>query len=81
MGRMKKGEPGHDLAYKKFLENMIKKHGNEEAYREHMKKIGALGGSKPTVKPKGFAANPELARKAGAIGGRISRRGKAKEAK
>lgn len=45
------------------------------------KRIGALGGSKPTVKPKGFAANPELARKAGAIGGRISRRGKAKEAK
>jgi len=38
-------------------------------------RIGAMGGSKS--RGGGFAANPELARKAGAKGGRISRRGKA----
>lgn len=39
-------------------------------------RIGAMGGKKG--KTGGFAANPELARIAGAKGGRISRRGKAK---
>jgi len=39
------------------------------------KKIGAKGGLKTGVK-KGFAANPEVARKAGQKGGRISKRGK-----
>ena len=38
-------------------------------------RIGAKGGKKGTT--GGFAANRELARKAGAKGGRISRRGKA----
>lgn len=37
--------------------------------------IGAKGGKK--TGPKGFALNRELARAAGAKGGRISRRGKA----
>lgn len=37
-------------------------------------KIGAMGGRKGTT--GGFYANRELARKAGAIGGRVSRRGK-----
>lgn len=39
-------------------------------------KIGRKGGSVTGTKG-GFAANPELARIAGAKGGRISRRGKA----
>ena len=38
-------------------------------------KIGAKGGK--NGRTGGFAANPELARIAGAKGGRISRRGKA----
>lgn len=38
-------------------------------------RIGALGGAKGRT--GGFFNNRELARKAGAIGGRISRRGKA----
>ena len=38
-------------------------------------KIGAKGGKK--TGPKGFALNRDLARAAGAKGGRISRRGKA----
>ena len=46
---------------------IIEKYG-EDFY----KKTGALGG-KAQVK-KGFGSNPELARKAGAKGGRISRR-------
>lgn len=39
-------------------------------------KIGAKGGK--NGRTGGFAANPDLARIAGAKGGRISRRGKAK---
>ena len=38
------------------------------------KKIGAEGGRNGNT--GGFYANPELARRAGKIGGRISRRGK-----
>ena len=47
-----------------------KKHGSDFYAR-----IGAMGGKKGRT--GGFAANPELARIAGAKGGRISRRGKA----
>lgn len=36
--------------------------------------VGRLGGRKKV--PKGFAVNRELARKAGAKGGKISKRGK-----
>lgn len=42
---------------------------------DHYKKIGKLGG-KAKFPGKGFAANPELARIAGARGGTISRRKK-----
>ena len=42
------------------------------------KNIGRKGG-KALLGMKGFALNPELAKKAGAIGGKISRRGKAKK--
>lgn len=41
------------------------------------KRIGKIGGSKKGIL-KGFALNRELASKAGAKGGRISKRGKAK---
>ena len=47
------------------------KHGSDFYAR-----IGAMGGKKGRT--GGFAANPELARIAGAKGGRVSRRGKAK---
>lgn len=40
-------------------------------------RIGAIGGRNGHT--GGFAANPELTKEAGAKGGRISRRGKAKE--
>ena len=45
------------------------KHG-----KDFYARIGAMGGKKGRT--GGFAANPELARIAGAKGGRISRRGK-----
>ena len=41
------------------------------------KNIGSRGGK--ACVPKGFAVNPELAKIAGARGGRISRRGPAKK--
>lgn len=57
----------------------------ETTYRRHgkdfYKRIGSIGGKAPTNKPKGFAANPELAKRAGALGGRISRRGQSKKDK
>lgn len=46
--------------------------------KDFYKRIGRLGGMTETSEPKGFACNPELARKAGAKGGHISKRGKAK---
>lgn len=49
----------------------------EANYRRHgkdfYKKIGAIGGKNGHT--GGFAANPELARRAGSKGGRISKRG------
>lgn len=45
--------------------------------KDFYKRIGKIGGSKKGIL-KGFALNRELARIAGAKGGRISKRGKAK---
>lgn len=50
---------------------MYEKHG-----KDFYRKIGAIGGKHCGM--KGFALNPELARKAGAKGGKISKRGKKK---
>ena len=60
----------------KARETNLKKHG-----KDFYKKIGSLGGRNGHT--GGFAANPALARIAGARGGRISRRTKepAKEKK
>ena len=53
---------------------------NKERYGEDFyRNIGSRGGKAPTTKPKGFAANPELARAAGVRGGHISKRGPAKK--
>ena len=56
---------------KKAAETNMKRHG-KNFYRE----IGRKGGRKGHT--GGFAANPTLAKIAGAKGGRISRRGPAK---
>lgn len=51
---------------------------NRARYGEDFyKRIGAVGGKKGTT--GGFWANRELARIAGAKGGKVSRRGKAKK--
>ena len=66
--------PGTLAGGRKARDTNYKKHG-EDFY----KRIGSIGGKTPTTKPKGFAANPELAKKAGAIGGKRSKRGPAKD--
>lgn len=51
---------------------------NKELHGEDFyKRIGKIGGQNSTT--GGFAANRELASEAGKIGGRISKRGKAKK--
>ena len=50
---------------------------NKQKYgREFYANIGRKGGK--ACVPKGFAVNPELAKRAGSIGGKLSKRGKAK---
>lgn len=46
---------------------------------DYYRHLGHKGGSVITGKPRGFAANPELAKAAGKIGGARSHRGKAKK--
>jgi len=51
---------------------------NKKRYgKDFYRNIGRIGGRNGHT--GGFAANPELARRAGAIGGKISKRGKAKK--
>ena len=51
---------------------------NKQKYgREFYQNIGRKGGK--ACVPKGFAVNPELAKRAGSIGGKLSKRGKAKQ--
>lgn len=48
---------------------------NKQLYGDDFyRKIGSKGGQQKPCKPRGFAANPALARIAGAKGGRASRR-------
>lgn len=56
---------------KKAAQTNMQRHG-KNFYRE----IGSMGGKNGHT--GGFASNPELAKIAGAKGGRMSRRGKAK---
>ena len=58
-----------------WLKTMIEKHGSVEEVRRVQATLGRKGGQNGTT--GGFAANIELARIAGAKGGRISRRRKA----
>lgn len=46
---------------------------------DYYKRIGALGGSKSHPETRPFTKNPELARRAGEKGGRMSKRGASKE--
>ena len=62
----------------KARQTMIAKHGDEAKYASWMADIGRKGGKAGHT--GGFYANRDLARIAGAKGGRISRRGPAKKA-
>ena len=70
---MKGGKVSGTLAGgRKARDTNYKLHG-----KDFYKRIGAIGGR--NGHSGGFAANPELARMAGRKGGRISRRGPAKD--
>lgn len=51
----------------------IERHG-----QNYYSELGKLGGKAKHSKPRGFAANPELAKRAGKLGGQISKRHKTK---
>lgn len=59
---------------KKCAQTNMKRHG-----ADYYKRLGKLGGSAKTTKPKGFATNPALAVIAGSLGGHRSKRGPAKK--
>ena len=65
---------GTKLGGQKAAKTNKEKHGDD-----FYAKIGRKGGRNGHT--GGFAANPELAKRAGAKGGKISRRGKAKAVK
>ena len=70
---MKGGKVSGTLAGgRKARDTNYKLHG-----KDFYKRIGAIGGRNGHT--GGFAANPELAREAGRKGGKISRRGPAKD--
>jgi general stress protein YciG len=68
---------GNKTGGAKMRETMLNRFGTEEKWRawmrENASKGGKLGGS---VSSSNFKNNPDLASRAGAIGGRKSRRGK-----
>ena len=59
----------------RWRSSMEKKYGAN--WREHMRQIGAMGGSVEQSSPRGFARDPQMAAEAGRKGGSISRRGPA----
>ena len=67
--------PGTKAGALKAQKTLRKKYG-KKGLKKWREEIGKKGGS--ISRGGGFANNPELARIAGAKGGRISKRGKAK---
>ena len=65
---------GSKLGGLKARETNIKLHGID-----FYKRIGSMGGKAGDPSKKGFASNIERAKKAGAKGGKISKRGPAKK--
>lgn len=72
MARPKKGTKGAEEATRKWRKTMQQKYGGATGVHNMMRLIGSKGGQNGHT--GGFAANPALARVAGAKGGRISRR-------
>lgn len=61
---------GTKIGGKKCAKANIERHG-----KDYYKRIGSKGGKAKTTKPKGFAANPALAKLAGHRAGSVSKRG------
>lgn len=80
MARPKRGQPGHEEAARKWRETMLSRYGVEGA-RKKMQEIGRKGGrnGRGPNYTGGFAASHEHAVECGRKGGRISRRGPAKD--
>lgn len=76
MARPRKGTEGHEEAKAKWLNTMYSKYGKDGLHKL-MSENGAKGGR--NGHRGGFAANPELARRAGSLGGKRSKRGPAKK--
>ena len=74
MGRPRIGEKGYERANERWRQSMAKRFGGTYEARKKMQEIGSMGG-RTTGIVKGFAANPSLAKLAGSIGGRKSKRG------
>ena len=66
--------PGSKIGGKKAAQTTKERHG--EDFYKRIGKLSNAGWEKNGRKPRGFAANPELARVAGRRGGLKSRRGK-----
>ena len=76
MARMKKDQPGHEEAVKKWKETIQRRYGTN--WREMQREAGRKGGSAKVS--KGFALMTKEQRiAAGRKGGTISRRGEAKK--
>ena len=65
---------GNRIGGKKAAQTTKERYG--EDFHQKVGKLANEAWEKNGRKPRGFAANPELARIAGAKGGSISRRGK-----
>lgn len=61
---------------KKAAKANIERHG-----KNYYSELGKRGGKAKHTKPRGFAANPELAKRAGKLGGQLSKRGPSKRTK
>lgn len=61
---------------KKAAKANLERHG-----QNYYSELGKLGGKAKHSKPRGFAANPELAKRAGKLGGQLSKRGPSKKTK
>ena len=72
MSRPKANTTAGRRATEKWRKTMIEKYGSEEAFKHKIRCMGSKGGRNGHT--GGFAANRELARKAGRIGGLLSRR-------
>jgi len=66
---MAQGQGNGKLAEQTMIERM-----GLEQYKQFIIERGRRGGAAPYRGKKGFAANPERARMAGAIGGKASKR-------